>query len=236
MINPKILSDIEAHPALRHTVFQTLAARMYPPEVLTNYLVNMATFCAASRWPGTMFQEFDAVKCRHACDAIDKILASEQGHEAQLQAMGALLIGSTHLEPLNRLDEDDIYERITDGTHDAIGTLTLRETDSWDDALYALGGMLAVEIVANRQIIPGQVAAFIDSDFYGLTLDDVPYLKEHAGEHGAEHDHEATMITVVGNFLPDDQARVAEGATEMLNSLEGFYDDLEAIFKDGNPA
>ena len=44
------------------------------------------------------------------------------------------------------------------------------------------------------------------------------------------------MITVVGNFLPDDQARVAEGATEMLNSLEGFYDDLEAIFKDGNPA
>ena len=42
----KLLNSITTHPALRHTVFTTLAAQKYPPDVLACYLVNMATFCA----------------------------------------------------------------------------------------------------------------------------------------------------------------------------------------------
>lgn len=233
----ELLTTIEGHRALRHTVFTTLAARKYPPDVLTRYLVNMATFCAASRWHGRMVDILDRDGCTAERDAVAKILASEDGHEEQLQTMGNALLGGEFTEQLNHIDEEDLYDRITDGMNDVIGTLTHRDADNLNDVLTALGGMLVVEIAANRQIIPGQVVAFIDSGFYGLTLDDVPYLNEHSGEHGVEHGHEAAMIALVGGILQKTGEchpqgdYVLHGAVEMLDSLAHFYDDLEAILK-----
>jgi hypothetical protein len=101
------------------------------------------------------------------------------------------------------------------------------------EILYSLGALLPLEMAAHRQIIPGEVTAFVTSGHYGLTLSDIPYLAEHAGECGAEHLHE-NAITVLINSLdvdhdPEFEDKVMHGCREFLDALEGFYDSLKRI-------
>lgn len=239
----KILAEIKGHSVQEHGVFTALKARKHPPNVLTRYFIQMATFCDAAREQGQMPLLLD----QHGFDigwrTVMDVLGSQRNHEEQLQEMADILIHGGPCDDaltVTFLSDTDEWSQLTDGTIETIHVLCLRSIGRYDDAtqserfndtLRALGGMLVVEIAMNRQIIPGEVAAFVDSGFYGLALSDVAYLNEHAGEQGAEHNHEQRIITMFRRMeLNSNQWQlVHDGCVQMLGALQHFYDDLEKI-------
>jgi len=99
------------------------------------------------------------------------------------------------------------------------------------DATYRnLGTALALEMISNRQLIPGEKHALVDSGVYKANLNEAEmhYLLEHWGEVGAEQQHEKNAIEAVG-LVADERAQrlIKEGADDFLNSLTALWDLLD---------
>lgn len=231
-----LLATIMAHRALNHTVFMTLAERKYAPDVLARYLTNMATLCTALRDLGKMRPAFadwpygsdaERFRLRSAYQALNYIMRREKHGDEQLNAMATLLA------PAHRTDDPGV---VTPGTRKAIDALRHRSGDNADAMLRALGGLFVTETAWFTRVTPGQVAAFVHSVHYGLTLDDVPYLKGLVSVTNKSQEAWMEWMVDKATFTHDEWQLVQEGALEMLDSLANFYDDLETILKDGNPA
>ncbi len=225
----RMLEVIAAHPASRHGVFTRLAERKLPPETLARFLREMGAFCAASRPAGNVLEQLGANGLASASDLAREIFASEAGHGTGFAEMAQLLLNGSGFETQDWCQFDD--RSVTPETRMATHVFRMREGASLAHALYSLGVMLPLEMAAHRQIIPGEVDAFIERGHYGLTLDRVGYLAEHAGEQGAERIHEDTIITLLRDIrlTPDQEAEVMRGCTEFLDALQGFYDALDRL-------
>ena len=216
---------------MRHGVFTRLAACKMPPEKLALYLLEMGAFCEASRSGGSIAQELRSRGWRKSADMVDAIFTSEARHGEDYAQMAKLLLREeAHLvTPFSNFWAENAGFATSRETRNVCSQFWLRQHR--EHALYSLGVLLVVEMAAHRQIIPGQVAAFIDSGFYGLTLSEVTYLNVHAGEHGAEHAHEQAVIDLLaslGSVNPRDWSEINRGSREFLTALNGFYNRLEA--------
>ncbi len=240
----KLLHAIATHPVRRHTVFQTLAARKYPPDILTRYLVNMATMSAALRNFNTMRNAFglweygseaEQFRMRSAYQALKYIDRREKDNEARFQAMGEQLVGKESASTITRYaapaGNAAERSRLTPGTHAALHVLRHRDSNQADEMFRALGGLFATEIVWYEQVTPGHVAAFVDSGFYGLRLRGVPYLKKLVSVKNKSQEAWMSWMVDKASMTDDEWVLAHEGATETLSSLLAFYDDLEAILK-----
>ena len=230
-----LLAAITTHPARRHTVFTTLAARKYSRPILARYLVNMARLCVELRKMGAMRAAFERwpyegeekeFRLRSAYQAVRYIDRREAKNEERFSAMARLLA------PGYALDEHDLAQ----GTHEAIGALRWRTGHSADAMFRALGGLFASEITWYEQVTPGHVAAFVDGGFYGLSLDDVPYLKDLVSVTNRNQEAWMSWMVDKASLTEGEWRLMHEGAAEMLNAITIFYDDLAAILKDDDPA
>jgi hypothetical protein len=209
---------IRAHRALQHPVFRTLAATKHPPEKLAAFLREMGAFCQATRNGGNVAEMLHAADRSRAATLFGTIILSEAGHGKHFADMAVKLLAGTPYATEDWLR----FPHPSAITAAACAVFGQRDVMDVRGAYTALGATLVLETVAHEQIIPGEVSAFIDSGYYGLTLADVPYLAEH--EH-AEHIEEAILS------LPDDGkilTSVTIGCVRALGVLVAFYDRLQA--------
>src|SRR5262249_56089695 len=74
-----------------------------------------------------------------------------------------------------------------------------------DNTIRNLGVALALEMISNRQLIPGEKTCLVDAGHYGVSLDDpeMHYLLEHWGEIGADQQHDKNARPAGGSGLND---------------------------------
>lgn len=112
-----------------------------------------------------------------------------------------------------------------------------RADASAEAVLKNLGTALALEIISNRSLIPGEKRALVDSGNYGVTLGDsqMHYLAEHWGEVGAEQQHENNVIQAVSCALTrDNEALIVEGVNDFLDALNNLWSTLDRLLVRAN--
>jgi hypothetical protein len=226
----RLIGLFETHAVGQHTVFSRLTAHKLSDVTLASFLGEMGAFCQASRLGGKLTDVLTALGLAAQAALIADIIRSEEGHGDDFAAMAKLLLrGTVYAER----DWADCGHCKWAETTAAVAAFARRECHEPADALWSLGTMFTVELAAHRQIIPGEVAAFVTSGFYGLDLHEIRYLDEHAGEKGAEHDHEDKIVQVVASLPYNNVMRqmVERGVTEFLDILAAFYNRLQVIIE-----
>ncbi len=228
MIN-QLLALTEQHPALRHEVFAKLAERKFPPPILAAFLSRTGAVCEASRPGLKLGNTLRQVGFPNQADQVETIFESEDGHEHGFEDMAKdFLAGSP--EANKRFIYFTWFQ--TPALDEVRRIFGRRGENSREAALFSLGVMLVVEIFAHRRFIPAMVAA---SRQYGLEPENIPYLKEHAGEDGAEIEHERTIIALLSSFeeatdfSEADWDSVRNGCETILAAFAAWQDELKRI-------
>lgn len=192
----------------------------------------MGAFCEASRQQGNLVLAMREMGLTTHAEMVEKILESEAGHGDDFAAMSRSLLDGSKFGDGWYGDFNKKYDQLAPETRLAYGMFELRKLMNPDAVHFNLGVMLVVELAANRRIIPGEVRAFIDSGFYGhYQLDDITYLERHAGENGAEHNHEKDICSVIAMLEWKDYDAVNRGVEQFLECLEVFYDRLDMLIE-----
>jgi hypothetical protein len=229
----QLLDLIEDHPALRHGMFAKLAERKLPPRTLADFLRLMGAVCEASRPGLSLGDTLRQVGFPNQADQVVIIFESEDGHEHGFEEMAQILLARSP-EANKRFIYFTWFQ--TPALDEVRRIFARRGESSREAALYSLGVMLVVEMVAHRQVIPAEVAAFVDSGHYGFRPS-IPYLAEHAGEDGAEIQHELTIIAIIRSFedrtdfSEADWVSVRDGCEAILAAFAAWYDELDQILR-----
>jgi hypothetical protein len=257
-----LVSRIRGHRCYNHPIFDHWA--QVPPEstAVGALFHQIRSFCDATR-PGGKFPEALATHQLSAESALlQEIIESEENHGPQLATMAGYIVnraaGRTVFADLYdqelverglKESSDQIlqnlpgYERKTGllpQTRRARAVFDGRQQVDRDSTLRNLGTALALEMISNRHLIPGEKSALVDAGTYGAVLDDAEmhYLLEHWGEIGAEQQHEKNAIAAVGSVLnADTEALIQKGVDEFLDALTAMWDALDAaLLASGRPA
>jgi hypothetical protein len=248
-----ILGYIRNHRSFSHPVFENWAAVQPDVEAVGALFHQIQKFCASTR-PGWSFA--DAL-VQHGMPEqgklIQEIVDSENGHGPELATMAGYLLnqraGRKICPDLN--DQDAVETQLRDysdkllanlpgydhreglaaQTRQAISVFEGRKRTDRESTIRNLGAALALEMVSNGHLIPGEKRCLVDSGIYGASMDDkeMHYLVEHYGEIGAEQQHEKNAIAAVAAILNDEtEPLVMEGIRDFLDSLERFWDFLDS--------
>lgn len=248
-----LVSKIKGHRCYTHPVFLNWAKANPAPEVVGALFHQIQNFCAATR-PGW---NFPAALKEHGLleqsELMQEIVESEGGHGPELATMAGYIVnqaaGSTVLDDLydqqaveSKLKEysDRIlgtlpgYEHssgLTSQVRRAIAVFDHRKQTDVESTHRNLGVALALEMISNRQLIPGEKHCLVDSGLYSANLDvpEMHYLLEHWGEVGAEEQHERNARAAVEQALESEYATlVIAGAEDFLDSLASMWDLLDS--------
>jgi hypothetical protein len=211
-------------------------------------------FCASTR-PGLAFPDgLAALGLQKQRSLLEEIVESEGGHGPELATMAGFLVNRSAPDgtrPIDTSTTESIerqlkgysdmllgalpgYDRVSGLTvqaRQAIAVLERRGERDRDSTIKNLGTALALEIVSNQHLIPGEKAAIVDSGNYGASLDlpEMHYLQEHWGECGAEQQHENNVIMAVDDVLTaKTEALITDGADDFLDSVAALWDVLDA--------
>jgi hypothetical protein len=160
---------------------------------------------------------------------VEEIFQSEAGHGTSYAQMARRLLKGSGYVAYNWQHFD--HRVISKETRLAVWLFQNRDRETLAGTMYSLGVMLPLELAVHRQIIPGEVDAFVKRGYYGVALNDLAYLAEHAGDSGAEHQHEDTIVKLLRGIrvTTNQKAEIVRGCREFLDALQGFYDALERI-------
>lgn len=248
-----VVNHIRSHRCYDHPVFTSWAV-VRPDAVTVGALFHqIQNFCAATR-PGGVFP--DALVAHGLAGEgklMQEIVDSEEDHGPELATMaghivnraaGADVCGDLYdqagVEAALRSYSDQLLGSLPgygedDGlavqTRQAISVFDGRQDGSREATIRNLGTAIALEMISNNHLIPGEKHCLVDADLYGATMEqpEMHYLVEHYGEIGAEQQHEKNAITAVASILDDETAPlVMEGARNFLDALEKFWDFLES--------
>jgi hypothetical protein len=250
----ELVREIRTHRAYTHPIWDHWAARRPPPRSLAALFHQIQCFCASTR-PGLAFPDgLDALGLDQQSKLIREIVASESGHGADLALMAGHLVNRS--SPSVVFEEIDSQEKVEQGlkrysdlllgdkpgydhatgllpeTAAAIAVFRRRNDASRTATWKNLGTALALEIISNRSLIPGEKRAIVDSGNYGVTLGDpeMHYLAEHWGEVGAEQHHEDNVVEAVTAALDVANAGlIREGVRDFLDSLAALWDTLDRL-------
>jgi len=249
----ELVDRIKAHRLFSHPMFDHWAQSAPPPEVLGAMFHQIQCFCASTR-PGLNFPTgLRSIGLERASELIEAIVASESGHGPELATMAAYVINQiadrpvfsdlydqAAIESTLKKFSDDImgglpgYDQATGLTtqaRTAIGVFEKRNLSDADSTLTSLGASLALEIVSNQHLIPGEKASLVDSGLYGVSLEEeaMHYLAEHWGECGAEQQHEKNVIEAIDAVMtPENEELIFNGAFNFLESLARLWDIIDA--------
>lgn len=250
----ELVEKIKTHRTYSHPFFQNWARAKPDAHVVGALFHQIQNFCASTR-PGGAFP--DALK-EHGLlkqsQLLNEIVESEDGHGPELATMAGYVVNQAAGKPVCRdlynqqaveaqLKEfsDQIfggvegYEKVaglTPQTRRAIGVFDYRNRSDLSSTYRNLGAALALEIISNRHLIPGEKHCLIDSKLYQADLHtpEMHYLLEHWGEVGAEQQHEKNAIEAVASAFdnPKHAKSAVTGAEDFLDSLEAFWDSLDS--------
>lgn len=249
-----LVDRIKTHRCYRHPIFQNWARVNPGTEAIGALFHHIRSFCDATRPGWSLPQGLKQIGLSAESHLLQEIVDSEEDHGPELAMMAGHIINrsapgkvifddltdQTHIESMLKRCSDKLlgqlpgYDFVTGlmpQTKKAINTFEARKSTSAQDVYKSLGTALALEIISNRQLIPGEKVCLIDSGLYRASLDEPPmhYLLEHYGETGAECQHEQNAIEAVGSVLNNGNAAViAQGADDFLNNLEALWDMLDA--------
>ena len=242
-----------AHRAFSHPVFAHWAERKPGYATAGAVLRQIGEFCAATRPCGMIPAGLRELQLGTEARIVEEISTSEDGHTIAFQRMAGYLLRETDAEGGMRIEEDPRH--IDRGLIWLSGaklgsepdfdreTGLLSETRALTSSIRSsraileeitvarnVGAMAVIEMLANRHIIPGMVAAFLDSGHYRARIEhsDMGYLAEHAGEDGAELQHETDILRVVAATLASRCGwAVFQGSRSLLPKIATFYDALD---------
>lgn len=248
----KIVEHVKGHRCYSHPVFENWAKVDPSPEVVGALFHQIQNFCASTR-PGLNFP--DALKKNGLTDQsalMQEIVESEANHGPELATMAGHVVNRAagDLVCKNLYDQAAVegklkefsdailgslpgYDKATGLTtqaREAIAVFERRTLVDKESTYRNLGTALALEMISNRQLIPGEKHCLVDSGLYKADLNEAEmhYLLEHWGEVGAEQQHEKNAIEAVGLVLdPRAQQLVKEGADDFLDSLTALWDLLD---------
>jgi hypothetical protein len=257
----ELVAEIRAHRCYTHPVFQHWAKVSPGTPIVAALFHQIRNFCDATR-PG---HNFPAALKQHQLSAesalLQEIVESEENHGPELATMAGYIVNrkagkEVFADLYNQQAVEAGLKEFSDrllgalpGYDPSTGLLAQtrrarevfdgrRQTDR-DNTIRNLGVALALEMISNRQLIPGEKACLVDAGHYGASLDDpeMHYLLEHWGEVGAEQQHEKNAIAAVGSVLNDQtQDLIREGAMVFLDRLCALWDTLDsALLTSGEP-
>ncbi len=219
----RLINRIESHPAHNHRVFRVLAHERPDTEKLTAWLSRMAQFCNHAREVFTMAEHLEGHGLKEQASIVRLIEESEREHGLMYARMSMKLTGAAIRVPTTD----------TPAIHELRRIFVARAYEDYDSVFYSLGAYLALEVMAEYHIIPGQIDAFIRSGHYGVSLNDeaLRYLRKHHEEFNADVIH-ALRIRSALRIVPANTSAtplVEKGAAEFMDALEDFYDELTEI-------
>ncbi|MGH7150768.1 MAG: hypothetical protein ACREIU_08725 [Planctomycetota bacterium] len=248
-----IVERIRAHRCSAHPVFRHWASVDPEPDAVGALFHQIQKFCASTR-PGGNFPE--ALQ-RHGMGSesglLQEIVESEENHGPELARMAGYILnraaGRAVCPDLH--DQEAVEGKLRECSDRLLGTLPGYDRDSGltvqarkaiavfarrdrtdrESTFRNLGTALALEMISNRHLIPGEKGCLVDSGIYGVSMDDpeMHYLVEHWGEAGAEGQHEKNAFQAVSSVLNEESERwILEGADDFLDSLAGLWDLLDA--------
>ncbi len=244
---------IRNHRCFSHPIFDHWARTDPAPSVVAALFHQIQMFCASTRPGGSMPQALEELGMAAQRDRLLEIVASEENHGPELATMAAYLVNrkastvvfddihdTAEVENglkllsdgvLGRLPGYDHASGLTTQTRNAIAVMRRRERTDRETTLRNLGTTVALEMISNRHLIPGEKRCLVDSGIYGVSLEEpeMHYLLEHWGECGAEEQHEQHALEAVAEILDAETAPlVHEGARDFLDSLAALWDVLDA--------
>jgi len=255
----ELTAIIESHRCYSHPIFMNWAKVRPAPPVIGALFHQIQCFCAATR-PGWSFpKSLYELGSAEQAKLLQEIVESEEDHGPELAAMAGHIVNraageivfrdlgnqekvETGLKSfsdglLSQLPGYDQETGLTVQARKAIGVFERRKQAGRDDTLRNLGAALALEVISNRHLIPGEKHCLVDAGHYGASLDEpeMHYLLEHWGEVGAESQHERNAIDAVNQSLNDeDRPLIVEGIYEFLDSLCALWDVLDtALLQSG---
>jgi hypothetical protein len=249
----EIVEFIRNHRCYSHPIFNNWADVNPPTEVVGALFHQIQRFCASTR-PGENFPT--AVKnlgLSNESSLLQEIVESEEDHGPHLATMAGFIMNRTAPPGIfaDLYDRDAVESKLKEYSDQLLGSLPgyqqesglttqcrraravfdgRKRTDA-ESTYRNLGTALALEIISNRQLIPGEKHCLIDSGLYAAKMDDpeMHYLLEHWGEIGAEQQHEKNAIAAVASVLNEStEPLIMQGVTEFLDSLTSLWDVLDA--------
>lgn len=244
---------IRNHRCYNHPIFANWAQVNPQPEVIGALFHQIQCFCSSTRPGWNLPVGIAALGLSAESHLIQEIVDSEEDHGPELATMAGYILNKAAgravcpdlddqhaVEATLKEYSDEIlgklpgYERKTGLTvqaRKAMAVFERRKSAERDDTFRNLGAALALEMISNRHLIPGEKHCLVDSGLYAVDLEEpeMHYLKEHWGEVGAEQMHEANAVAVVAAVMtPENEALFRAGADEFLNSLAGLWDLLDS--------
>jgi len=257
-----VVDYIKSHRCYSHPVFENWAKVNPEPVTVGALFHQIQNFCASTRPGGNLPDALKEIGLDTQSHLIQDIVESEEDHGPELATMAGHIVnraaGKTVFSDLydQKAVEDGLkahsdellgslpgYDSATGlmpQTVNAIRVFDRRQATDRESTFRNLGTALALEMISNRQLIPGEKHCLVDSGLYKATLEEEPmhYLLEHWGEVGAEAMHEQNAMQAVSSVLDDETEKlVMAGAQEFLDSLCALWDLLDSsLLASGAPA
>lgn len=249
----EIVEYIRNHRCYTHPIFHNWAAVNPDQKVVGALFHQIQSFCASTRPGGNFPVAVKELGLSEESALLQEIVESEEDHGPHLATMAGFILNRTAKaevcadlydregvesrlkeysdELLGQLPGYDASSGLTTQTRRGIAVFDRRQLTDRDSTYRNLGTALALEMISNRQLIPGEKYCLVDSGLYGVSMSDpeMHYLAEHWGEIGAEQQHEKNAIAAVASVLNDEtEPLIMEGAKEFLDSLANLWDVLDS--------
>lgn len=248
-----VVEYVRTHRAYRHPVFESWAVVRPDPVTIGALFHQIQNFCASTR-PGGVFPDALASHGLAGEGALmQEIVESEEDHGPELATMAGYIVNQAAGSPVcpDLYDQEAVEGQLREYSDQLLGSLPGydpagglavqtrraisvfdgRQDGSREATIRNLGTAIALEMVSNNHLIPGEKHCLVDSALYRAAMDqpEMHYLLEHYGEIGAEQQHEKNAIQAVDSILDADTAPlVMAGAQDFLDALEKFWDFLES--------
>lgn len=225
----QLLSTVTTHPTSQHPVFTALADHRLTPSVLASYLRERAAFHATTRPAGDVTDTLRFFGFAPQAFLADKVFTDDEVQAGGFADMAPVLLRNSEFET-----EDwrgITAEDLSRAACAAVRVFRRRTCETFLDAIYSLGVLFALKLIAHRQIVPGEVDAFVSRGHYGTVLADPPYLAAQSGDSGLGQSHATAVMQIFKDFPVSErlQNMVHCGCIDLLDALRNFYDRLHEI-------
>jgi hypothetical protein len=249
----QIVENIRNHRCYTHPIFKNWAAVEPASEVVGALFHQIQSFCASTRPGGNFPTALESLGLQGESKLLQEIVESEEDHGPELATMAGFILNSAAQRKicsdlynqaavegklkeysdqlLSSLPGYDPETGLTVQARKAIAVFDRRKLTDRESTFRNLGAALALEMISNGQLIPGEKYCLVDSNLYGASMarPEMHYLLEHWGEIGAEQQHEKNATAAVASVLNEEtEPLIMEGANDFLDSLAGLWDLLNA--------
>jgi hypothetical protein len=223
-----LVGRITGHRCYSHPIFDHWAMCRPGSEVVGALFHQIRSFCDATR-PGGRFPDALAVhSLSRESTLLQEIVESEENHSSDLATMAGYIVNKAASRTVfpDLYDQETVEQGLKDlsdrvlqsvpgydrengllpQTRRAREVFDGRQSMDRESTLRNLGTALALEMISNRHLIPGEI--------------------------GAEQQHEKNAVAALGSVLnPDTEDLIVEGVDAFLDGLADLWDVLDSVLQ-----